>query len=196
LLRFQSHLQETGMHTVVKALLGLAAASLLGTAQGQSTIGKSDQKIVIDIAQANMAEIEIGKLAQSKSRNDQVKTYAQQMIDDHTRAQGEVRQLASAKGVTLPGELDKKHKAMVDKLGAMPGDGFDKAYLAQGGVAEHRKMHGMLASAQKKARDPDVKALAAKMMPTIEQHLKAARQLSTKATARNAKVPAGTAAGK
>jgi putative membrane protein len=186
-------------------------AALLGTARGQATappaqqpstaaapatatsqLSKADQKIIMDMAQGNMAEIEIAKLAQTKSQNDQVKTFAQQMIDDHTKAMADVQQLASAKGVTLPTEPDKKHKAMADKLGALSGDAFDKAYTKQAGVADHKKMHGMLASAQSKAKDPDVKALAAKMMPTVDQHLKAAQQMgSTKGMAKD-----GTAAGK
>jgi putative membrane protein len=197
--------------TVWKTLLGAAAAAaLLGTAHGQAmpepagkptasagALSKADQKILMDIAQGNMAEIEIAKLAQTKSQNEQVKTFAQQMIDDHTKAQSEVQQLVSAKGVTLPTGLDKKHKALVDKLGALSGDAFDKLYLAQGGVADHKKMHAMLAAAQSKAKDPDVKALAARMLPTVDQHLKAARQLgSAKGTAKDARPPAATSSGK
>ena len=126
-----------------------------------------------------MAEIEAAKLAQGKSQNEQVKTFAQQMIDDHSKALAEVQQLATAKGLTMPAEVDKKHKAMADKLGAKSGDAFDKAYMAQCGVAEHKKMHSMLASAEKKARDPDVKALLAQIAPTVDQHLKAAQQMGS-----------------
>jgi putative membrane protein len=197
--------------TVWKTLLGaVAAAALLGTAHGQATpepaakpaasagaLSKGDQKILMDMGQGNMAEIEIAKLAQTKSQNEPVKTFAQQMIDDHTKAQSEVQQLASAKGVTLPTELDKKHKALADKLAAMSGEAFDKLYLAQGGVADHKKMHAMLAAAQSKAKDPDVKALAVRMLPTVDQHLKAAQQLgSAKGAAKDARPPAATSAGK
>jgi putative membrane protein len=201
--------------SVLKTLLGIVgAAALLGTAHGQATappaqqpaattssatgsLSKADQKFVMDIARGNLAEIEIAKLALSKSQNDQVKTFAQQMIDDHTKAQAEVEKLASAKGVTMPSEPDKKHKALLDKLSALSGDAFDKAYWAQAGIADHKKMHSLLASAQAKAKDPDVKALAAKLMPTVDQHLKAAQQISSaKGTSKNAKPSASTAAGK
>ncbi len=77
----------------------------------------------------------------------------------------------------MPTDIDKTHKAMAGKLDAKSGDAFDKAYMAQGGVADHQKMHSMLAGAEKRARDPDVKALAAKILPTVDQHLKAARQM-------------------
>lgn len=148
-------------------------------AAATSALSKSDQKIVMDMARANMAEIEAGKLAQSKSQNDQVKNFAQQMIDDHTKALNDVQALAQAKGVTLPTEPDARHKAMAAKLGNMSGDAFDRAYMAQAGVSDHKMVHSMLSRDQSRAKDPDVKALAAKMLPTVDQHLNSAQQMPT-----------------
>ncbi|MFC0132235.1 hypothetical protein CR105_15785 [Massilia eurypsychrophila] len=206
------------MNPVLKTLLSVAAVSaMLGAATvgaqtapatGQmpaatggaaattgTALSKADQKILMDMAAGNMAEIEIAKLADSKSQNDQVKTYARQMIDDHTKALTEIQQLASTKAVTLPTALDKKHQAMADKLGALSGDAFDKAYMRQAGVDDHKKMHGMLNSAQKKAKDPDIKALAARLQPTVEQHLKAAQQMKPgKAADTKGKAPAAAGA--
>ncbi len=204
------------MRIKLKTLLGvLAASAMLGAAPAHAhaqasaekpatagaaasiAISKGDQKIVTDMAQASMAGIETAKLAQTKSQNLQVKAFAQQMIDDHTKALTEVQHLAASKDVAMPTELDKKHKAMADTLAALSGDAFDQAYIAQGGVGEHKKMHAMLASAEKKARDPDVKALAARIAPVIDQHLKAAQQMaSAKGGAKGDKPPAGTEAGK
>src|SRR5437868_5338811 len=58
-----------------------------------ASLSKGDQKALVGMAQANMAEVAAGKLAQSKSQNDQVKSFAQQMIDDHTKALTEVQQV-------------------------------------------------------------------------------------------------------
>jgi predicted outer membrane protein len=160
------------------AATGGAATSAASSAPGGS-MSKGDQKALVDMAQANMAEIEGGKLAQSKSQNDQVKTFAQQMIDDHTKALNDVQQVAQQKGVTLPSEPDAKHKAMAAKLEKMSGSAFDKAYMAQAGVADHKKVHSMLMQDQKRVKDPDVKKLADTMAPVVEQHLKAAQQLAS-----------------
>jgi putative membrane protein len=166
--------------------------SAAGATATAGSLSKADQKMLMDMAQGNMAEVETAKLAQSKSQNDQVKTFAQQMIDDHTKALAEVQQLASSKGVTLPTEPDKKHKAIADKLAGLSGAAFDKSYMKQAGLADHKKMHSLLATAQSKAKDPDIKALAAKLMPIVDQHLKAAQQMaSAKGTGKDA-----TAAGK
>ncbi|NHZ33830.1 DUF4142 domain-containing protein [Massilia sp. CCM 8692] len=154
---------------------GTQGSTASGT--GTGTIASADRKIVTDLAMANMAEIEAARTAQGKSQDEQVKKYAQQMIDDHTKALGEVQQLAQTKGVTLPSTLDRAHKAKVDKLAALSGDAFDRAYMAQAGVAEHKKTHSMLSKAQGRTKDPDIKALITRMTPTVDQHLNAAKEL-------------------
>lgn len=157
------------------------ASSAASDASDKSAAGglsKSDQNLMRQMAYANLAEIETGKLAQSNSKNEQVRAFAQQMIDDHTKAQDELQQLADAKGVKLPTEPDSKHKAAMKKLSSLSGEAFDKAYMKQGGVNDHRQTHKLLQNAQKKASDPDLQALAQKTLPTIEQHLKLARETS------------------
>ena len=158
---------------------------------GAATLSRSDQKMVKDMAMANLAEIEAGRMAQTKSQNEQVKNFAQQMIDDHTKALAEVQQLAQAKGVALPTELDRTHKRRADKLASLSGDAFDRAYMNQSGLADHKKTHGLLKQAQSRAKDPDVKALAARTMPIVDQHLNSAQELH-KNTARGNSGAQGT----
>jgi putative membrane protein len=157
-------------------LASLAQAPTMNT-PAASALSKPDQQIVIGMAQANMAEIEAGKLALANSKTDHVKTFAQQMVDDHTKALSDVTALAQNKGVTLPTEPDKKHKDMAAKLAKLSGDAFDKAYMTQAGVADHKAVHAALKKDEAKAKDPDVKALAAKMLPTVEQHLHSASEM-------------------
>jgi predicted outer membrane protein len=147
-----------------------------GTATG-AKLGAGDQQILKDMAIANMAEIEGGKLAQSKGQSAEVKAFGQQMIDDHTANLNEVKALAQARGVTLPTEPDAKHKAMAAKLEKMSGDAFDKAYMKQAGVQDHKTVHAKLMAASKKAKDPEVKALVDKTEPVVAQHLKSAEQM-------------------
>jgi predicted outer membrane protein len=153
-----------------------AGQSAAGTATG-AKLSAGDEKILKDMAMANMAEVEGGKLAQSKSQSSEVKAFAQQMIDDHTANLNEVKALAQARGVTLPTEPDAKHKAMAAKLEKMSGDAFDKAYMKQAGVQDHKTVHAKLVAASKKAKDPDVKALVDKTEPVVAQHLKSAEQM-------------------
>lgn len=147
-------------------------------ADAPSSLSKSDQKIIKDLALANMAEVEAGRLAQGKSNNEQVRHFAQQMIDDHGKALDEIKQLAQAKGVALPTELDTVHKRMAGRMAAQSGDAFDRAYLERAGVYEHKRTHDMLRKAQSRAKDPDLKALVARTLPVVEQHMANVQQLN------------------
>ena len=174
-----------------KAKLALITAALLGALSAQAqNLAKSDQQMLQQLAQGNMAEIEAGKIALQKSQNTEVKAFAQKMIDDHTKGLQEVQSVAQSKGVTLPAEPDAKHKAMANKLNNLSGDAFDRTYLAQAGVADHKKTHALVQKVQSNAKDADVKALAAKLEPTVAQHLTHVTQLNA-----SIKGGSGTASG-
>ncbi|MCD2517117.1 DUF4142 domain-containing protein [Massilia sp. G4R7] len=149
------------------------------TGSGMAKVSAADKKAIMDMAMANMAEVETGKLALSKSQNAEVKAFAQQMVDDHGKALADLQPLAQSKGVTLPTELDAKHKAMSAKLEKLNGDAFDKEYMKMAGLKDHKDTHAKLQKISKSAKDGDVKAAADKTLPVVEQHLKAAQQMSS-----------------
>ena len=154
------------------------AASSATAAATPAKLTSADRKAITDMGMSNMAEVEMGKLAQSKSQNAGVKEFAQKMVDDHGKALGEVQTLAQSKGVTLPTELDAKHKAMAAKLEKLSGDAFDKAYVKQGGVGAHKETLAKLQKASKAAKDSDVKAQVDKTIPVVQTHLKHAEDLA------------------
>jgi putative membrane protein len=132
-----------------------------------------------ELAYANLAEIDLAKLAQSKSKNDEVLNFARQMVDDHTKALDQLQQLAQQKSVTLPTELDAKHKAEQKRLQAMSGAAFDREYLAKAGVSDHNQAHRLVARVEANAHDADLKQLATKMQPGIDHHLQMAKELNS-----------------
>jgi putative membrane protein len=189
-----AHTQSTaGQATATQpAATGTGQAGATASGSGApSGLARADQKILKDMAMANMAEIEAGRMAQGKTKNEQVKNFAQQMIDDHTKALDDVKQLAHTKGVSLPTELDMTHKRMTERMAAQSGDAFDRAYLERAGVYDHKKTHDMLRKAQTRAKDPDVKALVARTLPVVDQHMTAVEQLH-KNTARGSSRTQGT----
>ncbi|CDG85411.1 DUF4142 domain-containing protein [Janthinobacterium agaricidamnosum] len=175
------------------SLMTMLCGALVAQAQGTATLSRADQKLVVELAQANMAEIDAGKLAASKAQNPQLKAFGQQMVDDHTRALQEVQQLAQAKGVALPAETDSKHKQMAQKLAGLSGDAFDRQYAAHSGVDDHQKAHALLQRVQARAKDPDLKALAARLMPAVDQHLTSVQQLNAAIKGNTASGTSGTA---
>jgi len=167
---------------------GASGASRASGASGASSKAASgDQKMMRDIAYSNISEIAAGKLALEKSQSDDVKSFAQKMIDDHTKAQQELQTLADGKGVKLPTEPDSKHKALAKVMSGLKGDAFDKRYLKQGGLNDHENTHKLLTRVQDKAKDADLKAYAAKTIVAVDQHLTMAQEAASKHGMGNAK---------
>ena len=137
-----------------------------------------DETFMMKAAGAGTAEVELGRLGVDKASSDEVKKFAQRMVDDHSKANDELKTLASSKNVTLPQEPDPHAKAMHDKLAAMSGAGFDRAFM-QAMVADHKKAVNDFRMASKSAKDPEVKGWAAKTLPTLEEHLKMAQSTTT-----------------
>jgi putative membrane protein len=152
--------------------------SMTGATTDNSTasVNKADQMMMRDLAYANLAEIEAAKIAQSKSQNEEVKSFAQKMIDDHTKAQQDLQQLAQSKNVTLPTTPDSRHQSATKKLNALSEPNFDRQYLAQGGLSDHKATHSLLQRIQTQASDADLKQLASRILPTVDQHLEMAQK--------------------
>ena len=147
-------------------------------AQKSSTPAKSaDSAFVMKTAQANMAEVELGKVATEKAMRDEVKKFGQMMVDDHTKAGDELKMIAMEKNVTWPTETDRDHKALETKLSKLSGADFDRAYM-QAMVDGHKKVAADVRKESTSGSDPDVKAWATKALPTIEGHLKQAESLN------------------
>jgi putative membrane protein len=168
-----------------------ATAAAAATKAPAARLDKADRNALVDMAMANMAEVATGKLALSKATNPEIKGFAQRMVDEHGKALAEVQALAQAKGVELPKELNVKFKAKAAMLEALKGDVFDRTYMNQSGRRDHRVTHEQLKENMDKIKDPDIKALAMKMRPIVEQHLLAADELIAR-TGRSATGTSGT----
>jgi len=86
-----------------------------------------DGKFLKDAALGGMTEVELGKLAVQKASRDDVKQFGQKMVHDHTRANHQLKQIASQENIPVPETLDSKHQSRIDKLSKLSGEDFDKA---------------------------------------------------------------------
>src|SRR6185503_21096011 len=115
--------------------------------------------------------------------SEDVKRYGQHMVDDHSKANDELKDLAQKEGATLPSDTDQAHKAAKARIEKLSGQAFDRAF-AQQMVKDHQAAVAMFRTQATTGKDPEVKAWAAKMLPNLEEHLKQARALTpTKAAA-------------
>lgn len=148
-----------------------------GGAQGsQVAMSSQDRNFVMDAAMGGMMEVELGRLAVQNGASDAVKQFGQRMVDDHSKANQELMSLASSKGMTLPAALDDKHQKEVTKLSGMTGAEFDRAY-AKLMMNDHQKDVKEFEKQSTRSGDPDLKAFAAKTLPTLQEHLQMARTL-------------------
>ncbi|MDB5886716.1 MAG: hypothetical protein JWR74_2887 [Polaromonas sp.] len=168
---------STGSASGAAGVTSSGAPRIAGTGTGTGAmVSRDDSKMMADLAHANIAEIETGKMALEKSQSEPVKKFAQHMIDDHTKALEELQSLAQAKGVKLPDSTDMQHKTLAVALKAMTGSAFENQYMKRVGVNDHQRTIQLLQKAQKNAKDPELKAMAVKMLPTVQGHLKMAQQ--------------------
>ncbi len=137
---------------------------------GNAALSSADKKFVDKAAIGGLAEVEMGKLAQQKAANDQVKQFGTRMVDDHTKSNDELKQVASSKGITLPTGLDSKHKSVMDRFEKLSGAQFDRAYIDYE-VSDHKEDISDFQKEAKSGHDSDVKGFAAKTVPTLQEHL-------------------------
>lgn len=137
---------------------------------------KEDVDDVIEIASGGMMEVELGKIALQKATSSKVKQFAQMMIDDHTKANDELKALASSKNIVLPETLIDKHQKTVNDVSEETGKKFDKKYMDTM-VEDHKNDVDKFRKIADKANDSDIKAFAAKTLPKLIHHREEAEKL-------------------
>ena len=145
----------------------------------QTSLGSSDKRFMLQAAQGGTAEVQIGQLATQKASSDQVKQYAQQMVEQHSQVNSQLAALAAQKGVTLSTTLSSKYQSTYDQLSKLSGTAFDRAYISQAGVKAHTQQADLFKRESQQGKDPEVKALAAQTLPAVEDHLKMARDIAS-----------------
>jgi putative membrane protein len=130
--------------------------------------------ILEQIHQANLKEVSIGKLAEERASNDEVRAYAVQLVNDHTNADQMVTATAQKKGARLrdsaAGRRGGSHGRLAEqKLSSASGAQFDRLFLEQSS-ADHKKLISELQQEREDATDDDIEALIDKIVPILQQH--------------------------
>lgn len=142
-----------------------------------SRLARADAGFIKDAAKAGLAEVESSQLALQKASDPAIKSFAQKMVDDHTKANEELKALAQTKGVELPDDPSLMQKGKMKALSTADGANFDRRYAESMGVKAHEDTVKLFQKAANTAKDADVKAFATKTLPTLQEHLKMARDL-------------------
>ena len=142
----------------------------MSSGASQVKLNQADERMLKQLAQVQLAEIALGKLALEKGQTNEVKSFAKKMLDDHMKAQDELKQLAQSKGVSLPVEADRQQQSVEKKLAALSGEKFDRQYMNHESTRALKDTHRLLERIQSKAEDADLKSYASKIIATVETH--------------------------
>ncbi len=155
---------------------GAFAQQNAGTANRMTT---SDSTFATKAAEGGLAEVQLGNLAKDHAASADVKTFAERMVTDHTKANEELTKVAGGKGITLPTSMNSKDQATYDRLAKLNGAAFDRAYM-QDMVTDHRGDVNEFKREADRGSDNDLKGFASKTLPTLQEHLTMAESTQTK----------------
>jgi len=148
-------------------------------AQDRDSLSRSDIRFMREAAQGGMAEVRLGQLAVRRASSERVRRFGQRMIDDHSKANDELRDLAARKGVTLPATFGAAHRAMYDRLARLHGAAFDAAYIRNMRM-DHQEDVSAFRTESNAGRDPDVRQFASKTLPIIREHYRMVSDMASR----------------
>jgi putative membrane protein len=164
-----------------KYFVSLAVSLLLATS-GLALTGPppaADEDFVMQAAKAGKIEVELGQLAAKKGLSAAVKSFGRRMVTDHTAAGNKLKLLAAKKNIVLPSEMDSEGRDALQRLSALSGKEFDRAYMEMM-VSDHEKAVSDFQTEANTGAEAEVKAFAAKTLPTLKLHLQLARTTAAK----------------
>lgn len=141
-----------------------------------------DGTFAVKAAQGGIAEVKLGQLALQKASNPDVKSFGQKMIDDHTKANDQLKAAAAKNRMTLPATMNAKDQGLYNKLSNLSGAAFDKSYM-KAMVKDHENDIKEFQNEANKGMNPDIKNFASATLPTLQEHLELAKSAEQKVTA-------------
>jgi putative membrane protein len=159
----------------------VAAAVLQGLVTAASAADTASQKFIKEAIEGNLAEVQMGQLAQKKGQSEGTRSFGKMLVDDHSAANEKAKTVAGQIGVTPPTEPNKTQKAMYDKMSKMSDSTFDREF-AKEMVEDHKKDISAFEKEVKKKNDPAA-SFANETLPTLRKHLETAQSLTKEHTA-------------
>ena len=181
--------QRRNLYSVAATLVGCIAlppllihaqdTSALKMDQGSSKMLKSaDTAFAMKAAQGGVAEVQMGKLAAEKATSPDVKAFGQQMVDDHTKANEDLKSVAEKKRMTLPNNINAHQESAYSKLHRLSGESFDRAYVTHM-VKDHEDDVKEFKKEANDGKDEDIKGFASRTLPVLQGHLEKIKSIQS-----------------
>ena len=165
------------IHTITAA--AFAGLLALTPAFAKNQLSSQDSKFIKEAAAGGMMEVELGRIATQKAASADVKSFGQRMVDDHSKANDQLKSIATQKGVTLPTTLPADMRQEMDKMSKLSGAAFDKMYMSHM-LKDHKKDVAEFEKEATKASDSTLKSFVQNTLPTLREHLQMAQTIAPK----------------
>jgi putative membrane protein len=137
---------------------------------------RQDKTFAVEATYSNLAEIEMGRLAQSKAVSEDVIQFAETMVKEHTAALQELRSISDEQGIEIPDTLSMQHKRIQDELAAYEGEAFDSAYMHQQ-IQAHQQAERLFQRETDIDSHPGYATYAKTTLEHVQSHLARAREI-------------------
>lgn len=150
----------------------------LDSPSATQSIGADEESasFLVKAANMGMAEVDLGKLAGEKARNQKVKDFGAMMVSDHTNANNEVKSLASQRNISLPDSVSDEKRKDKEDLAKKSGANFDKAFM-EAMVDDHNETIDLFEKASNNVKDNTVKTFIDNTLPKLRNHLDSAKAI-------------------
>jgi putative membrane protein len=142
--------------------------------ESKSKLPSGEERFMKEAASGGLMEVELGKIAAEKGTHQRVKEFGKRMQADHSKANAQLKKIASSKGVELPTEPSGEHKSTMDKLTKLSGAEFDREYM-EAMVDDHKEDIEKFQTQADKGKDPDLQKFASENLPILKKHLELAQ---------------------
>jgi len=139
----------------------------------------NDSTFAAAAASGGLAELSLSELGVQKATNRELKQFSQRMIDEHSRMNQELMTVAAQRGIPLPRTMDARAQFCAESLAGLTGEEFDRCY-AKAQLIAHADAVATFEAEAERGLDPQMKALAARSLPHIKDHLKAIKPIAMK----------------
>ncbi len=166
------------MKYFLSLLISLVLSVPFAASAQSAALSAQDAEFLRKAAIAGMFEMEASQLAIQSAGEQRVKEFAQVMLVEHERIDGDLKSLAMLRKVELPEELDGDSVVDLGAVQQMPGADFDKWYIEHVAVKAHEDAVKLFSQASQTAQDSEVKAFAGKNLKLLQEHLNRGKQLA------------------
>lgn len=149
------------------------------SSNANKTVSSADQEFLDKALQGGMKEVQMSGIATEKGQSAEVKAFAQKMINEHSRANNDLRDLAKRIGATPIGGTSVEQQKEMDELRKLSDAAFDKQYV-KAMVADHEKDVAVFQKQSQGGANTDLKKFATETLPTLKMHLQMVKELQAK----------------